>query len=253
MTSLTDTQLDRYARHIILPQIGGAGQARLLSAHVLVVGAGGIGCPALQYLAAAGVGQLTIVDDDIVSLSNLQRQVLFCESDIGAPKVEAAKTALARINPNSIINALQERLTAVNGAAWVANADVVVDGSDNFATRLAVNDLACRAQVPLISAAIGQFQGQVGTFRGWRDDAPCYRCFVGDAFDAEDCDTCAENGVLGAMVGMMGSFAAMETIRVLTGFGDDPTGKIHIYDGLKPAMRTIALAKDPCCSTCRNK
>ena len=250
MTSLTDKQLDRYARHIILPHIGGAGQAKLLGAHVLVVGAGGIGCPALQYLAAAGVGELTIVDDDSVSLSNLQRQVLFGEADIGTSKVEAAKAALLKINPNTEINAIAKRLTAENSAAMLDGVNLVLDGSDNFATRLAVSDMCVAAQVPLVSGAIGQFQGQVGMFAGWREDAPCYRCFVGDAFDAEDCDTCAENGVLGAMAGMMGSFAAMESVRALTGFGDDPIGKIHIYDGLKPAMRTIKLSKDPSCSTC---
>lgn len=252
MTGLTDTQLDRYARHIILPHIGGAGQAKLLAAHVLVVGAGGIGCPALQYLAAAGVGTITIVDDDIVSLSNLQRQVLFGEDDIGRSKVEVAKAALARINPDVTVRALQQRLTAQNGAAMLDGVDIVLDGSDNFATRLAVNDICVEAQVPLVSAAIGQFQGQVGTFAGWQAEAPCYRCFVGDAFDAEDCDTCAENGVLGAMTGMMGGFAAMEAVRALTGFGEDQTGKIHIYDGLKPEMRTIKLHKDPSCSTCGN-
>ncbi len=250
MTDLTDAQLDRYARHIILPHIGGAGQAKLLAAHAVVVGAGGIGCPALQYLAAAGVGRLTIIDDDQVSLSNLQRQVLFGEGDIGTPKVQAAKTALTKINADIRVTALQERLTADNGAAMLTGADLILDGTDNFAARLAVNDLCHRLQIPLVSAAIGQFQGQVGTFYGWRDDAPCYRCFVGDAFDAEDCDTCAENGVLGAMVGMMGSFAAMEAVRVLTGFGDDQTRKLHIFDGLKPAMRTITLHKDAACSTC---
>ena len=250
MTALTDSQLDRYARHIILPQIGGAGQAKLLAAHVLVVGAGGIGCPALQYLAAAGVGQLTIVDDDTVALSNLQRQVLFGAGDIGQPKVHAAKAALARINPDITVAALEQRLTADTSAALLADVDVVLDGSDNFLTRLAVNDLCVAARVPLVSAAIGQFQGQIGTFAGWRADAPCYRCFVGDAFDAEDCDSCAEMGVLGAMCGMMGSFAAMEAVRAITGFGDDAAGKLYVFDGLTPAMRTMKLPKDPGCSTC---
>ncbi len=250
MTDLTDAQLDRYARHIILPHIGGAGQAKLLAAHAVIVGAGGIGCPALQYLAAAGVGRLTIIDDDKVSLSNLQRQVLFGENDIGVPKVEAAKAAIASINPDVEVTIFQCQLTADNGAAMLTDADLVLDGTDNFAARLAVNDLCHKLKIPLVSAAIGQFQGQVGTFYGWRDDAPCYRCFVGDAFDAEDCDTCAENGVLGACVGMMGSFAAMEAVRVLTGFGEKQTGKLHVFDGLKPAMRTMKLHKDAACSTC---
>ena len=250
MTALTDSQLDRYARHIILPQIGGAGQAKLLAAHVLVVGAGGIGCPALQYLAAAGVGHITVIDDDTVSLSNLQRQILFAAADVGQPKADMARAALERINPDIRITAHQHRLTADNGAALLHGVDAVLDGSDNFMTRLAVNDLCVAARVPLVSAAIGQFQGQIGTFSGWRADAPCYRCFVGDAFDAEDCDSCAEMGVLGAMCGMMGSFAAMEAVRAITGFGEDAVGKLHVFDGLTPAMRTMKLPKDPGCSTC---
>ena len=250
MTTLTDSQLDRYARHIILPQIGGAGQAKLLAAHVLVVGAGGIGCPALQYLAAAGVGHITLVDDDTVSLSNLQRQILFTAADIGEPKAEVAKAGLTRINPDIRITSHRKRLTGETGAAMLDGVDLVLDGSDNFMTRLMVNDFCVASRIPLVSAAIGQFQGQIGTFTGWRDDAPCYRCFVGDAFDADDCDTCAENGVLGAMCGIMGSFAAMEAVRTLTGFGEDAAGKLHIFGGLVPAMRTMKLPKDPGCSTC---
>jgi molybdopterin-synthase adenylyltransferase len=134
----------------------------------------------------------------------------------------------------------------------LAGVDVVIDGSDNFATRLMVNDLCLAARVPLVSAAIGQFHGQIGTFTGWHDDAPCYRCFVGDAHDPDDCDDCATQGVLGAMCGLMGSFAAMEAIRYLAGFGDEAKGKLHIFDGLKPAMRTIALPKDPECGSCGN-
>jgi molybdopterin-synthase adenylyltransferase len=248
--NLTDAQLDRYARHIVLRDVGGGGQAKLLSSHILLIGAGGIGCPAIQYLAAAGVGTISVVDDDTVALSNLQRQVLYGEADIGAPKVAAAKAAAVRLNPDVTFHALAQRITPGTDAAILNGADVVIDGSDNFATRLIVNDLCLAARVPLISAAIGQFHGQIGTFTGWQDDAPCYRCFVGDAHDPDDCDDCAVQGVLGAMCGIMGSFAAMEAIRTVTGFGDPQTGKLHLFDGLRPAMRTITLPKDPGCKSC---
>lgn len=248
--NLSDEQLDRYARHIVLKEIGGAGQAQLLKAHVFLIGAGGIGCPAIQYLAAAGVGRLTIIDDDVVSLSNLQRQVLFTTADIGRPKVEVAADVARKINPDISVSTLARRLTRDDTAALVEGADVILDGSDNFMTRLAVNDIAVAARVPLVSAAIGQFHGQIGTFTGWEADKPCYRCFVGDAHDPDDCDSCAELGVLGAMVGLMGSFAAMEAIRVITGFGDAQAGKLQIIDGLTPSMRAIRLPKDPGCSTC---
>jgi molybdopterin-synthase adenylyltransferase len=248
--TLSDSQLDRYARHIVLRDIGGAGQSKLLASHVLLIGAGGIGCPAIQYLAAAGVGTISVVDDDDVALSNLQRQVLYSEAGIGTPKVEAAKAATARLNPDILFHDLNHRISANTPATILNGVDAVIDGSDNFATRLIVNDLCLAAQVPLVSAAIGQFHGQIGTFTGWQEGAPCYRCFVGDAHDPDDCDDCATQGVLGAMCGMMGSFAAMEAIRVLTGFGEAQTGKLHLFDGMKPAMRTITLPKDLECSSC---
>lgn len=251
---LTDEQLDRYARHIVLKDIGGVGQKKLLAAHILIIGAGGIGCPAIQYLTAAGVGTLTIVDDDIVSLSNLQRQILFTANDIGKPKVEAAKNAAQKINPDTRIIMIKERLTAQHfledNATLKGSYDAIIDGSDNYQTRLLVSDWSVKKRIPLVSAAIGQFQGQLGIFRGWEDEKPCYRCFVGDALDPDDCDDCSEVGVLGAMVGLMGSFAAMEAIRVVTGFGYDPAGKLHLFDGLVPSMRSINLPKDPVCSGC---
>ncbi len=248
--TLSDSQLDRYARHIVLREIGGEGQKRLLGARVGMMGVGGIGSPAIQYLAAAGVGRLVLVDDDAVALDNLQRQTLFGTSDIGRPKAEVARDAAARLNPDVRIDARVERLGANNAADLLGDVDLVVDGSDNFATRLQVSDFCTKARIPLVSASIGRFQAQVGTFRGWKEDAPCYRCFVGDAFDSDDCDTCSELGVLGAFVGIAGSFAAMEAIRAITGFGADPTGKLHILDGLQPAMRTIRIVKDPACRTC---
>ena len=246
--TLSDEQLDRYARHIVLREIGGDGQGKLLAAHVAVIGAGGIGSPAVQYLAAAGVGRLSIIDDDTVSLSNLQRQVLFATADQGNSKAERAAAAAVALNPDVEAFAVQARIGADNADRLLAGADLVLDGSDNFATRLAVSDACTRLHIPLVSAALGQFQGQIGTFRGWEADRPCYRCFVGDAFDAEDCDTCSELGVLGAMAGVMGSWAAMEAIRQITAFGEDQAGRLHVFDGLPPALRTIRIPKDPGCS-----
>lgn len=250
MPPLSDEQLDRYAKHIVLKEIGGAGQARLLASRVAVIGAGGIGSPAILYLAAAGVGRLRVIDDDAVSLDNLQRQVLFGTQDVGAAKVERAGATVARLNPDVRFEGVAARLGADNVAALLEGADVVLDGSDNFATRLTVSDHCTRMRIPLVSAAIGQFQAQVGTFRGWEPDRPCYRCFVGDAFDTEDCDTCSELGVLGAFAGLAGSWAAMEAVRALTGFGDDPAGRLHLFEGLAPMMRSLKIVKDRGCRGC---
>jgi molybdopterin/thiamine biosynthesis adenylyltransferase len=248
--TLSDSQLDRYARHIVLREIGGEGQRRLLDASIAIVGAGGIGAPAIQYLAAAGIGRLRVIDDDAVSLDNLQRQILFGTPDVGRPKTEAAGEAVARLNEDVAYEGVRQHLSETNAGELLSGADLVLDGSDNFATRLTVSDFCTAARIPLVSAAIGRFQAQVGTFRGWETGKPCYRCFVGDAFDAEDCDTCAELGVLGAMTGLAGSFAALEAIRAIAGFGEDSGGKLHIFDGLAPAMRTIRIVKDPACSAC---
>jgi molybdopterin/thiamine biosynthesis adenylyltransferase len=247
---LSDAELERYARHIVLREIGGVGQVKLKAARIAVVGAGGIGCPALQYLVAAGMGHISLFDNDTVSVSNLQRQILFGEGDVGKPKAEVAAAALARLNPGSVVATQLVRLDTANAADLLARHDVILDGTDSFASRLAVADAAYALEIPLVSAAIGQFHGQVATWRGWEPTQPCYRCYVGDAFDAEDCDTCAELGVLGAMTGMIGSFAAMEAIRAVAGFGDDTAGKLHLIDGLTPAMRTIKMPKDPACRTC---
>jgi adenylyltransferase/sulfurtransferase len=245
-----DAQLDRYARHIVLKEIGGEGQQRLLAATVAVIGAGGIGSPVIQYLAAAGVGHLRVVEDDRVSLDNLQRQLLFGTADVGRAKEEAAGEAVARLNPDVRFAGVRERIGAGNAAELLAGADVIVDGSDNFATRLAVSDAATALRIPLVSAAIGQFQIQVATFRGWEPERACYRCYVGDAFDAEDCDSCSELGVLGAAAGLAGTFAALEAIRAIAGFGSDAAGRLHLFDALKPAMRTLNIVKDPACRAC---
>jgi adenylyltransferase/sulfurtransferase len=248
--TLRDDQLDRYARHIVLREIGGEGQRRLLDSAVTLVGAGGIGSPALQYLAAAGVGSLRVIDDDTVSLDNLQRQILFGTADVGRPKVEIAREASKRLNADVRFRETRERLAPANAEGLLAGADVVIDGSDNFATRLLVSDTCTALRIPLVSAAIGMFQIQVGTWRGWEPERPCYRCFVGDAFDSDDCDNCAELGVLGAMAGVAGSWAAVEAIRQIVGFGDEAAGKVHVFDGLAPAMRTLKIGKDPACRAC---
>ena len=247
--ALSDAELDRYARHIVLREVGGAGQTKLKAATVAIVGAGGIGSPAIQYLAAAGVGRLILIDDDTVDLSNLQRQTLFADVDVGAPKVAAAGLAAARINPHVAVELRAERLTTENAADLIAGADVVLDGTDSFATRLAVADSAQRLRIPLVSSAVGQFEGQLGVFRGWEADKPCYRCFVGNAADAAG-DSCADLGVLGAMTGVMGSLAALEAMRAIIGFGDDSTGKLLLIDALAFRFRTIALPKDPGCKGC---
>jgi molybdopterin-synthase adenylyltransferase len=250
MTTLSDDQLDRYARHLVLREIGGAGQAAIRAATVTVIGAGGIGAPVLQYLAAAGVGHLVIVDDDTVSLSNLQRQVIFDTTDVGLSKARRAGERAVALNPDVTVTVHEQRINADNATALITGADVIVDGSDNFATRLTVADTAFGLRIPLVSAAIGQFHGQLGTWRGWETDQPCYRCYVGDAHDSDDCDSCAEVGVLGAMTGIMGSYAALEAIRVVHPFGDAQAGKLHIIDGLAPSMRSIRMPKDPGCRTC---
>ncbi len=244
--SLTDAQLDRYARHIILKEVGGAGQTRLLDACVAVIGAGGIGSPAIQYLAAAGIGTLRVIDDDAVSLSNLQRQTLYTTRDIGARKVVMVANAVQRLNPDVRIEAVPHRIDAANAADVLAGADVVLDGTDSFATRLIVADAALALRIPLVSAAVGQFEGQLGVYRGWEPALPCYRCLVGDAPAAPEA-SCADQGVLGALTGVLGSIAALEAIRAIVPFGADPAGKLLLVDALAFRFRTIALPKDPVC------
>jgi molybdopterin-synthase adenylyltransferase len=247
--TLSDTQLERYARHIILKEIGGAGQARLLGARVAVIGAGGIGSPAIQYLAAAGIGTLVLIDDDAVDLSNLQRQTLFGTADRGTPKVEAAAAAVARLNPDVTVHAHATRIDAGNVRDLLAGADAVLDGTDNFETRLLVADAALAMRIPLVSAAVGEFEGQLGVFRGWEAEKPCYRCFVGG--DPERAGvSCSEQGVVGALTGLLGSLAALETIRAIHPFGEDSAGKLLLADTLSLRFRTLRLPKDPGCPGC---
>jgi molybdopterin/thiamine biosynthesis adenylyltransferase len=252
--TLPPDRLDRFARHIVLPEIGGAGQAALARSTVVLVGLGGIGSPALQYLAGAGVGTLVLVDDDAVDASNLQRQTIYREGEIGHDKAELAEVWVREFDPALAVRRVDRRVTRDNAAEVLAGADLALDGCDNFATRLAVSDACVAGGTPLLSAAVGRFQGQVGAFAGHLPGQPCYRCYVGDAFDADDCDTCAEDGMLGAMAGWTGTFAALQAIRVLLagsgGMGDPQWGKLHLLDGLKPAMRTLSVAKDPGCRAC---
>jgi len=252
--SMSSARLERFARHIVLPEVGGAGQVRLAEARVAIIGLGGIGSPALQYLAASGIGRLALVDDDVVDVSNLQRQTIFTTRDIGYGKAVSARRWLANFDDALQVDVSDARITPENAAGLIAGADVVLDGTDNFATRLAVSDACVTAGIPLLSAAVGRFQGQVGAWAGHLADQPCYRCFVGDAFDAEDCDTCADDGMLGAMAGWVGTFAAMQAIKVLlagvSDLGDPGRGKLHILDGLNPGMRTIRIAQDPGCRAC---
>jgi molybdopterin/thiamine biosynthesis adenylyltransferase len=252
--SLPPDRLDRFARHIVLPEVGGAGQVALAQAHVVLIGCGGIGSPALQYLAAAGIGRLTLVDSDVVDDSNLQRQTIFAPADIGEPKARVAAEWARRFDPAIATRAVVERVGGEAAARIVDGADLVLDGCDNFATRLAVSDACVRTGVPLTSAALGRFQGQVANFAGHLPGEPCYRCFVGDAFDTDDCDTCAADGVLGAMAGMVGSFAAMHAIRIVlagtAALGDPQWGKLHVFDGLAPSLRTLKIARDSECRGC---
>ena len=252
--NLDEKRLERFARHIVLPEIGGAGQVALSQKSVAVIGLGGIGSPALQYLAAAGIGRLVLVDDDDVDVSNLQRQTIFTTRDVGHGKAVAARRWLANFDEALKVTISDTRITAQNAGELVAGADLVLDGTDNFATRLAVSDACVRAGVPLLSAAVGRFQGQVGAFAGHLPAQSCYRCFVGDAFDAEDCDTCAEDGMLGAMAGWVATFAAMQAVRILldgvSAFGRSDWSKVYLLDGLSPATRGFSIAKDPACSGC---
>lgn len=244
---LTDDEIDRYARHLVLKEIGGQGQMKLKAAKVALVGMGGIGSPAALYLAAAGIGTLGLIDDDDVSLSNLQRQVLFGAKDIGAPKAEAAAVHLDNLNPNCDCRVHRLRLTVDNAADVLGGYDIVLDGCDNFETRLLVNRVCHALGKPLVSAALGRFSGQLATF----DGAPCYQCLVPEI--PPDAETCERVGVVGALAGVMGTLAALEVIKALTGAGESLRGKLLIFDGLDMTSRIVKLAADPACPVCGNK
>ncbi len=251
--SLNPEQTERYKRHLLLREVGGQGQQRLLSARVLVVGAGGIGAPVLQYLAAAGVGTIGIADDDVVSLSNLQRQVIYRTEDVGALKAEAAQAALARLSPQTHVRAHQMKMDAANAASVARDYDLIVEGVDNFETRFVLNRAAIALETPLVSAAVGRFEGQLSTFKPYEAPGvlPCYRCLVPEAPPATDQINCAEEGVLGAVTGVVGTLAAMEVLKAILGVGDALAGRLLIYDGLAASTRTVVLTHDPACPECR--
>ena len=242
--TFSDDDVERYARHLVLAEIGGPGQQRLARGRVLIVGLGGVGGPAAQYLAAAGVGTLGLVDHDTVALSNLQRQVQFSTADIGRHKVEAAAERLTALNPGVAIKTFTQALTADNAAAQVAGWDVVIDGTDDFAVRFATNAACVAAGVPLVSGALGRWEGQVGVFTG----RPCYRCLVAET--PPDAETCARVGVVGALAGVVGAMTALEAIKIITDAGRPLTGRLLLYDGLGGQTRTLAVTPDPICPVC---
>jgi len=251
----SEQQINRYARHILLREVGGVGQEKLLNARVLVVGAGGLGSPLLMYLAAAGVGTLGIVDDDVVDLSNLQRQIIHTSSDIGRSKVESAAASIAAINPDVRVISHGTRINASNALDLLSDYDVVADGSDNFATRFLVNDAAYFANVTLVSGAILRFDGQVSTFKPYQLDengnaGPCYRCIFREAPPEGQIPSCAEAGVLGALCGMIGSLQATEILKELMGIGESLSGSLLITEGLGTEFRKIKVKRDPGCPLC---
>ncbi len=248
--SFSDEELQRYARHIVLPQVGGAGQTRLKQASAVVIGAGGIGSAVIPSLAGAGIGRLTIIDDDVVQLSDLQRQLIFPSDRIGESKAKLAAEFVANLNSNVEVRVVEQRIGAANADALLGGHSLILDGSDNFATRLAVSDASVRLRIPLVSAAAIQFQAQVALWRGWEPAEPCYRCFVGDAFDSDDCDNCAELGVVGALVAAAGHFAALLAIRHVVGWGEPAGGRLRLLDGLAGEWRTVRVPKDPACRGC---
>jgi molybdopterin-synthase adenylyltransferase len=251
LPELTEPQIRRYARHIVLAEIGGVGQARLIAARVLVIGAGGLGAPLLQYLAAAGIGTLGVIDHDRVDLSNLQRQVIHRTADIGVAKVSSARRALLDINPEVTVIAHDERLAADNAERIVAGYDIVADGSDNFATRYLLNDLCYRLKKILVSAAILRFDGQISTYKAWQGAGhPCLRCIFPAAPSEDAVPSCAQAGVLGALAGTLGALQATEVVKEILGIGRSLSGRLLMYDALDASFDEMAIAKRPDCPTC---
>lgn len=242
--SFSDDEVERYARHLVLRELGGPGQQRLKAARVLIVGAGGLGAPAALYLAAAGVGEIAIVDPDTVALSNLQRQVLYQTGDQGASKVERAAARLGALNPNVRVAPLDATLGEANARTLIADRDLVLDGTDSFATRFTVNAACVVEGVPLVSGAIGRWTGQVGVFEG----RPCYQCLVPEM--PPDAETCSAVGVVGALAGVIGSLMALEAVKLIGGAGEPLIGRLMIYDALAAEVRTVRVGADPECPVC---
>jgi len=246
---MDDEQLLRYSRHILLPEIGIEGQQRLLDAHVLMIGAGGLGSPAALYLASAGVGTLTICDGDVVDLTNLQRQIMHRETAVGRPKVDSARDTLLAINPHVRINAIQERVDGPRLAQLVASADIVLDGCDNFATRHAVNRACVAARKPLVSGAGIRFDGQLAVFDLRDAQAPCYACLFPESGENEEM-RCAVTGVFAPLVGIIGAMQAAEALKILTDTGQSMSGRLLLLDALTMDVRTVKLQRDPACAVC---
>jgi molybdopterin/thiamine biosynthesis adenylyltransferase len=242
--SFSESEVERYARHLVLREVGGPGQQKLKAARVLMVGAGGLGAPAALYLAAAGAGTVGLVDPDTVSLSNLQRQVLYAATDVGKPKVEAAVEHLAALNPHVIVDTHPVWLDAANAGEIISRYDLVLDGTDDFATRFAVSDACLAHGKPLVSGALGRWTGQVGVFHG----QPCYRCLVPEI--PPDAETCALVGVVGALAGVIGAMMALEAVKLIVGAGEPLSGKLLIYDALAAETRTVRIGADPHCPSC---
>jgi adenylyltransferase/sulfurtransferase len=248
---LSDAEFERYARHLILDEIGEEGQAKLLAARVLVIGAGGLGSPVLLYLAAAGVGTLGIVDDDTVSLSNLQRQVLHQTAAVGRRKTDSAAVGLKAIEPAVTLELWPERLTDANVDALVARYDLVADGSDNFTTRYLVNDACVKAGKTFVSGALLRFEGQLSTFKPHAGpDHPCYRCLFPEPPPAGSIPRCEEAGILGPVAGVIGTLQATEVVKELLGLGESLSGRLMMYDALAPSFYTVRIPRDPHCPCC---
>jgi adenylyltransferase/sulfurtransferase len=246
---LSSDQQRRYARHIVLSEIGQAGQAKLLVAKVLVIGAGGLGSAAIAYLAAAGIGKIGIVEPDRVELSNLQRQILFETADIGRSKAASARDRAQEVNPDSVVEIFEEKLTSENANKLVQDFDIVVDGSDNFETRFAVSAACLQEKKPLVSAAISGFSAQLSTFKPYLGDShPCYRCLVPQIPDRER--NCAQEGIIGPLAGMLGSMQALEVIKELLAIGSSLSGSLLIIDALTMNIRKVALPRDLSCKFC---
>ena len=241
-------QAQRYARHVMLPEVGLAGQQKLLAARVVCVGAGGLGSPATMYLAAAGVGTLVLIDDDVVDASNLQRQILHGTDRLGAAKVDSAEQTLRRLNPDVTIVKHPVRLTAANALALLAGADAIVDGADNFATRYLVNDVALKLGIAVVHASIYRFEGQLTVFTAM--GGPCYRCLYPQPPPPALAPSCAEAGVLGVLPGVIGVLQATEVIKLVLGIGRSLAGRLVLYDALEARFRELKLRRDPACPTC---
>jgi len=248
----TDDQIERYARHILLKEVGGIGQEKLLNAKILVVGAGGLGSPLILYLAAAGVGTIGVVDDDVVDLSNLQRQIIHTTDQVGVAKVTSTAKQIKAINPDVDIIQHNTRLNVSNAMELISGYDLVTDGSDNFATRFLINDACFFAKKPLVSAAILRFDGQVATFKAHEDgdDKPCYRCIYREPPPPGQIPSCSEAGVLGALCGMVGSIQASEVIKEILQIGDSMAGSLLIIEALGTEFRKIRVKRDPGCPLC---